>query len=149
MPAAVWDLSNSAARSRGKSWGKLEGKTGRRDKARQRPGIGVEMWQAARLAVHLDEKSSLALAGATLEASGNYGAKPATLLQLGKERIRHLRHSAIQQDHIEGPGFRCPACQAALDDRRVGNAKLLQGFAGGGGQLRLSLHGGHDAGEAG
>src|SRR4249920_620810 len=106
MPAAVWDRSNSAARSRGKFWGKLEGKTGRRGKARQRPGIGVEMWQPARLAVHLDEKSGLALAGATLAAGGDYGAKPATFLQLREERIRHLRHGAIQQDHIEGPGFR-------------------------------------------
>ena len=96
------------------------------------------MWQPARLAIHLDEKSGLSLAGTAFAAGGNC-AKPTALLQLGKEGIRHLGHAAIQQDHIEGPGFRRAACESAFHDRRVGNAKLLQGFPGGSGELRLSL----------
>src|SRR6476620_12687308 len=106
MRGAVWDCSNSAARSRGKTWGKLEDKARRRHKARERSGIGVEMRQPARLAVHLDEKTGLSLAGTAFAAGGNNGAKPTALLQLGKEGIRHLGHAAIQQNHIERPGCR-------------------------------------------
>ena len=139
MRAAVWDRSNSAARSRGKTCGKLEGKAWRRRKARERPGIGVEMWQPTRLAIDLDEKSGLSLAGTAFAAGGNNGAKPTALLQLGKEGIRHLGHAAIQQNHIERPGFGRAAGERAFDDRPVGNAKLLQGFPGSSCKLRLSL----------
>src|SRR6185369_957469 len=132
MRGAVWGRSNSAARSRGKTWGKLQDKAWRQHKARERPGIGVEMWQPARLAIDLDEKSGLSLAGTAFAAGGNNGAEPAALLQLGKEGIRHLGHAAVQQNHIERPGFRRAAGQSALHDRHVGNVKLLQGFPGGG-----------------
>src|SRR6476659_8348423 len=135
MPAAVWDRSNSAARSRGKTWGKLEDKARRRHKARERSGIGVEMWQPARLAVHLDEKTGLSLAGTAFAAGGKNGAKPAALLQLCEEGIRHFGHAAVQQNHIERPGFRRAAGERAFDDRRVGNAEILQGFPGGGREL--------------
>ena len=93
------------------------------------------MWQPARLAINLDEKSGLSLAGTAFAAGGNNGAKPAALLQLGKEGIRHLGHAAVQQNHIERPGFRRAAGEGAFHDRHVGNVKLLQGFPGGSREL--------------
>src|SRR5262245_9271821 len=119
----VWDRCNSAARSCGNSGGKLKGKAWRGSKARQRPGICVEMWHSACLSLHLDKKSGLALAQPSITAGGNDGAKPAAFVQLSKKSVRYFRHAAVQKNDIEWSDFRRAARKLAIKNRRFADAK--------------------------
>ena len=88
-----------------KSFGKLEGKAGRRRKARERLGIGVEMWQPARLTINFDEKRGLALTGPPLRPVCDDGNEPAAILELRQQGIGHLGHAAVQRITSKGPAW--------------------------------------------
>ena len=98
---------------------RLEREGGRKVEAWQWLGVGVEMWQAARLSIHFDEKTGLALAGAALRAVCDDGNEPAAILELREQGFRHLGHAAVEKNHVERAGVWGAARVLAMDDRRI------------------------------
>ena len=144
MPCGLWDHSNSATTGAER----LEREGRRKIEAWQWLGVGIEMWQAARLSIHSDEKGSLSLAGAALRA-GDDGNEPAAILELGQQGFWDLWHAAVEENHVEGTGLGSAVCVIAVDHRRIVEPEGLKGLARRGGKLRLGLDRGHRPREMG
>ena len=112
-PKALWDRSNSAANG-----AELLEREGRRIEARQRPGVGIEMRQPARLSIDATKRAGLALASPALR-SGDDGDEPAPFLQLANRASGTSGTLPFRRITSKGPASAAPLCVIAVDYRRI------------------------------